>query len=189
MFDTPCKFSVRAFAGVFVVAVALCAQAQTAPSGPAAAATDAAPAADAVAATADTVAVETAQTSTAPNRQGTFKTVHGEVTVVHGNMRSAAVVGGPLRASDRVMTGAQGAAAISLLDGTVIELGANSTVDLAQFRFDSTTDEGSMLVKLTHGTLRMITGLIAKTQPEQVKVATPTAVIGVRGTDFIVEAQ
>ena len=37
------------------------------------------------------------------------------------------------------------------------------------------------------GSLRMATGLSAKVTPEQVKVTTPTTVIGVRGTDFIVE--
>ena len=40
---------------------------------------------------------------------------------------------------------------------------------------------------LLRGSLRMATGLIAKVKPEQVKVTTPTTVIGVRGTDFIVE--
>ena len=44
-----------------------------------------------------------------------------------------------------------------------------------------------MLVSLLRGSLRMATGLIAKVKPEQVKVTTPTTVIGVRGTDFIVE--
>ena len=46
-----------------------------------------------------------------------------------------------------------------------------------------------MLVSLLRGSMRMATGLIAKLQPEQVKVTTPTTVIGVRGTDFIVEVK
>ena len=53
-------------------------------------------------------------------RQGTFKTVQGEVTVVRGNVRSAAVVGSPLMAADRVLTGAKSAAAVTLKDGTVL---------------------------------------------------------------------
>lgn len=44
-----------------------------------------------------------------------------------------------------------------------------------------------MLIALAKGSLRLVTGLIAKLRPEQVKVTTPTTVIGVRGTDFIVE--
>ena len=107
--------------------------------------------------------------------------------MVRGNVRSAAVVGGPLMATDRVLTGAKSAAAVTLKDGTVLALGPDSSVDLASFQFDPTTQGGNMLVNLARGTLRVVTGIIAKVQPEQVKVTTPTTVIGVRGTDFIVE--
>jgi len=174
MFATIRKFGIPAALGMLAAVVALGVHAQSAP------APQAAPAAD---------AQEAAPAPQAIERQGLFKAVHGEVTVVRGDARSAAVVGGALHTGDRVITGPQGAATLALLDGTVMELGANSTADLTQFHFDSTTHEGGMLVELARGTMRMITGLIAKTQPEQVKVKTPTAVIGVRGTDFIVEAQ
>ena len=146
----------------------------------------AAPAAPTAAAVAPAPATETAAVS-GDARQGTFKTVQGEVTVVRGNVRSAAVVGGPLMATDRVLTGAKSAAAVTLKDGTVLALGPDSSVDLASFQFDPTTQGGNMLVNLARGTLRVVTGIIAKVQPEQVKVTTPTTVIGVRGTDFIVE--
>ena len=174
MFATTRKFGIPAALGMLATAVALGVHAQSAPTPQA---------------TPPASMQEVAPAPQAIERQGIFKAVHGEVTVVRGAARSAAMVGSALHTSDRVITGPQGAATLALLDGTVIELGANSTADLAQFRFDSTTNEGGMLVDLTRGTLRMITGLIAKTQPEQVKVKTPTAVIGVRGTDFIVEAQ
>ena len=120
-------------------------------------------------------------------REGTFKAVQGEVTVVRGNARSAAVVGGPVHATDRLITGPKSAAALTLKDGTVLAVGPDSVMDLSEFAFNSTTQEGSMLVNLVRGSLRMATGLIAKLKPEQVKVTTPTTVIGVRGTDFIVE--
>ena len=60
-------------------------------------------------------------------------------------------------------------------------------VDLSTFDYNPTTHEGNLLVDVLRGTLRMTTGLIAKLKPGQVKVITPTSVIGVRGTDFIVE--
>ena len=78
-------------------------------------------------------------------------------------------------------------AAVTLLDGTVLTIGPDSALDLSQYQFNPTTQEGSVLVNLMRGSLRMVTGLIAKLKPEQVKVTTPTSVIGVRGTDFIVE--
>lgn len=123
------------------------------------------------------------------DRQGTFKAVQGEVTLVRADVRRAAVVGGGFSRTDRLVTGAASAASLKLEDGTVLAVGPNSTVELEQFAFDSTTQEGNMVVKLLRGSLRMITGLIAKLTPEKVNVQTPTAVIGVRGTDFIVEAK
>lgn len=122
-------------------------------------------------------------------RLGTFKTVQGQVTLAQGDTRRAAVVGGALLPQERLSTGADGIAAVTLRDGTVLTLGPDSSLDLAEFDFNSTTQEGSMWVKLARGSLRVITGLIAKLQPEKVKVTTPTAVIGVRGTDFIVETR
>lgn len=120
-------------------------------------------------------------------REGTFKTVRGDVTVVRDNARLAAIVGGGLDTSDRILTGPDSAAAVTLKDGTVLSVGPDSVVDLSQFQFNSTTQNGNLLVNLLRGTLRMTTGLIAKVRPEQVKVTTPTTVIGVRGTDLIVE--
>jgi len=120
-------------------------------------------------------------------RQGTFKTVRGTVTRVHEGAGSPAAVGDPVWVGDRVLSGPKSAAALTLLDGTVLSLGPDSSVDLAQFDFDPTTQEGNVLIALAKGSLRLVTGLIAKLRPEQVKVTTPTTVIGVRGTDFIVE--
>ena len=120
-------------------------------------------------------------------REGTFKAVQGEFTVVRDNSRSAAVVGAGVHTTDRIVTGPKSAASLTLKDGTVLAVGPDSVMDLSEFAFNSTTQEGSMLVNLVRGSLRMATGLIAKLKPEQVKVTTPTTVIGVRGTDFIVE--
>lgn len=131
-----------------------------------------------------------AEASPAPGsdgREGTFKAVQGEVTVVRGTTRSAAVVGAGVQASDRIVTGPKSAASVTLRDGTRLSVGPDSTMDLSTFEFNPTTEEGSVLVALLRGSLRMATGLIAKIKPEQVKVTTPTSVIGVRGTDFIVE--
>ena len=134
-----------------------------------------------------TVFAQAPAATVADAREGTFKTVQGDVTVVRGHVRSAAVVGDGLRIADRVLTGDASAAAITLKDGTVLSIGAGSSVDLAEFQFNPTTHDGHVLISLLRGSLRVVTGLIAKLKPEQVKVTTPTTVIGVRGTDFIVE--
>jgi len=134
------------------------------------------------------MSIANAQTPAAGGpRDGTIKAVQGSVTVVRDNVSTAAVVGGAVHSSDRIQTGEASATAITLMDGTVLSIGPSSEVELSAFQFNPTTNEGNILVRTLRGTLRMVTGLIAKLKPEQVKVTTPTAVIGVRGTDFIVD--
>ncbi len=119
-------------------------------------------------------------------RAGTFKQVQGEVRLAGRPDRPAP--GDAVREGDRLQTGRQGAVNLVLRDGTVLAVGPNSEVDLSEFQFNATTQEGSALVNLLRGSVRVITGLMVKTQPERFQVRTPTAVVGVRGTDFIVEA-
>ena len=68
-------------------------------------------------------------------------------------------------------------------------MGPNTTMDLSKFQFDATTQEGNFLLDLLQGSVRVVTGLLAPINPDLFKVQTPTSVVGVRGTDFIVETQ
>lgn len=132
-----------------------------------------------------------AQTATAPvdaQRVGTFKQIQGDIQLGKEAGRPAPAPGDALRQGDRVRTGTTGGASIVLKDGTVLSMGPNTTVDLSQFQFDSTTQNGNFLLDVLQGSVRVVTGLMAKVNPERFKVRTPTAVVGVRGTDFIVEA-
>ncbi|RYF33926.1 MAG: hypothetical protein EOO26_06355 [Comamonadaceae bacterium] len=120
---------------------------------------------------------------------GFMKNVRGDVQLL-----SASGVMRPARAGDvvapieRIVTGRDGAASVVLRDGTTMVLGPSSRLDLKEFSFDATTQDGGMIVSLLRGTLRMITGLIGKSNPDAVRVETQTATIGIRGTDFIVQA-
>ena len=121
-------------------------------------------------------------------RAGTFKQVQGEIRLGTDAGRPAPQSGDALRAGERIATGKDGAASLVLKDGTVLTLGPNTTANLSQFQFDATTQEGNFVLELLQGSVRVVTGLLAKINPDRFKVKTPTAVVGVRGTDFIVEA-
>jgi hypothetical protein len=124
----------------------------------------------------------------ANERSGVFKNLEGEVSVIRAGKSLPAASGGGLMEGDRVVTGAKGAASLILKDGTVLTVGPNSSVDLTHYIYDTTSQNGSVLVNLIQGTVRMVTGIMGKTNPELIKITTPTSVVGVRGTDFIVEA-
>jgi len=121
-------------------------------------------------------------------RAGTLKAVQGEVVIVgQGNARRPATPGAALFVRDRLVSGPQSGASVVLRDGTGITLGPSSQIDFTVFAFDSTTQRGSLLVHVLEGSIRVATGLLARFSPELFKVTTPTSVVGVRGTDFIVE--
>lgn len=121
------------------------------------------------------------------NRSGTFKTVQGAVSVGSSDVRRVVVSGGGVAESERVQTDATGAAVLTLRDGTTIAIGPNTTVDLTRFQFDGTTQQGSLVIRVLQGTVRMVTGILGKIQPDNIKVNTPASTVSVRGTDFIVE--
>ncbi|MBA4260971.1 MAG: hypothetical protein C0443_02825 [Comamonadaceae bacterium] len=130
---------------------------------------------------------QTAPLTPEVQRVGTFKQVQGEAWIGVADARRAPTPGDGLRQAERVSTGQTGAATITLKDGTVLTLGPNTTVDLNQFQFDATTQKGHFALDLLQGSIRVVTGLLARINPDLFKVTTPTAVVGVRGTDFIVE--
>ncbi|MGO9605066.1 MAG: FecR domain-containing protein [Candidatus Binataceae bacterium] len=127
-----------------------------------------------------------AQTQNAQIAQ--VKTVSGQVTIVRGDGKLPAKVGDALFEKDTIETGADGAVGITFIDNTVMSAGPNSEVVLEEFQFDSSNFKGSMLTDLRKGTLSMVSGDIAKSSPEAMKVKTPTAILGVRGTRFVIQA-
>jgi hypothetical protein len=129
-------------------------------------------------------------TATPPELQaGTIKSVRGDVQLLSasGTQRPASP-GDVLMPIDRVLTGTDAAASVVLRDGTMMVVGPSSRLDIKEFHFDATTQDGGLLVSLLRGSMRMITGLIGKKQPDAVRIETQTATIGIRGTDFIVQA-
>jgi hypothetical protein len=118
---------------------------------------------------------------------GVVKNVSGSARIERGGAVLPVLVGTSVQARDRIVTGGDGSVGITLKDDTRLSAGPNSVLALDQFAFNSTTNEGLISLQVLKGTLRSITGLIARQSPTALAVRTPTATIGIRGTDFIVE--
>ena len=97
-----------------------------------------------------------------------------------------ATLGAVVQAGDVVVTGADGSVGITFLDNSLLSAGPNSVLAIDQFAFDSTTHQGSFESSLKKGTLAVVSGKLAKQSPDAMKVRTPAAVLGVRGTEFLV---
>ena len=95
-------------------------------------------------------------------------------------------MGAAVQAGDVVSTGPDGSVGITFLDNSLLSAGPNSVLAVDRFAFDSTTHQGSFESSLRTGTLAVVSGKLAKQSPEAMKVRTPAAVLGVRGTEFLV---
>ena len=120
---------------------------------------------------------------------GQIKTLTGTVRIGRAHTEHPAKVGDLLEEADTVVTGADGSVGITFIDNSRFSLGPNSRIALAQFRFNPTTHAGNFLTEMQHGTLAIISGHIAGHSPEAMKVRTPTAILGVRGTRFVVKVE
>ena len=118
-------------------------------------------------------------------RIGQVKTVSGEAAIVRGDARRAAKPGDAVYTKDVIETGDKGSIGITFIDNTVFSAGPNSQLALDQFRIDPTS--GEMLAEMKRGTLSVVSGDITKKSPGAMKIKTPNAVLGVRGTTFAVQ--
>ena len=84
---------------------------------------------------------------------------------------------------DEVTTG-QGRTAINFVDDTRVEITEHSKLIIDEFVYDPANNEGGFTLTAALGTVRYASGQIAKDNRENIKIQTPTATIGVRGTDF-----
>lgn len=125
----------------------------------------------------------------AADAAGIVKRLQGTVALQRGEQRLPVAAGTAVQVGDRLVTGADGTVGLTMADDTLLTAGPGSTLVISEFRFNSTTNEGSLLATLLKGTLHVVTGLIARQTPQNVNVQTRNAVMGVRGTEFIVEAR
>ena len=116
-----------------------------------------------------------------------IKTATAPAFILRGGSKVPAVPGSALYVKDVLQTDAGGAIGLTFSDNSVLSVGPSSEVALAEYNFDSSNFTGSMLTDIHSGTLSMVSGDIARSSPSAMKVRTPTAILGVRGTSFAVE--
>ena len=122
-------------------------------------------------------------------RTGIVKVVSGDVRIRDAQGERALKSGDAVLESARFISAKDASASMVLRDGTTLVLGNNSQFEVQKFAFDATTQNGSIFVNLLQGSMRMLTGLIAKANPDLIQVKTKTLSVGIRGTDFIVETE
>lgn len=116
-----------------------------------------------------------------------IKSSSGAASIERGNARLSATPGLLLMVGDRIVTGKNGRIGLSFVDNTRFAIGPNSRVAVSKFDYDRTRQQGEFLTQVDRGSLAVVSGRIAKSGRDTMKVRTPNSLLGVRGTRFIVE--
>ena len=117
------------------------------------------------------------------------RTCSGTVHVERDGQKLAAASGMGVRQSDVLVTGADGSVGVTFLDNSLLSIGPGSALAIDRYSFDSTTHDGHFDASLKRGTLAVVSGRIVKRSPEAMRVRTPSTIMGVRGTEFVVKVE
>jgi hypothetical protein len=115
---------------------------------------------------------------------GTIQQVTGNVTITSAD--NVTRIAGPkekIQSGDTISTEAKSESLVKMADDSTVLVRPNTRFQFTEYKYEKAATDSS-LVTLLRGTVRMVTGLIGKRHPTNVRVNTITATIGVRGTDF-----
>lgn len=118
---------------------------------------------------------------------GLVKNVTGEVVIHRGDTAITAAPGVPLQATDTLVSGSDSTGGIVFNDGTLLSIGPSSEIDIEQYVFEPSAEQYDFSLYIKKGSAVYSSGKIGKLAPEKIKVKTPRATLGVRGTSFIVD--
>jgi hypothetical protein len=109
----------------------------------------------------------------------------GDTILVRGSSFSTPVRRDvPIRSGDRIRTGSDGRVQLRFSDGAMMSIQPDSDFRIDAYAFDAVRQRSFFV--LMHGSLRAVSGSIGKRNRDEWRLKTPTATIGIRGTEFTV---
>jgi hypothetical protein len=114
---------------------------------------------------------------------GTVSLIEGDVRVLDRVLRGRRpAVGDPVYEGESIVTGADGEVHLDMQDGGYIGVRPGTKMQIIDFKAEGGSDDG-FLLNLLEGSFRAVTGWITRGN-RRAEVTTPTATIGIRGTDY-----
>jgi hypothetical protein len=120
---------------------------------------------------------------------GRIKTVSGVAFIVRNGAEVPAQAGQVVYESDSLRTGADGKIGVTLKDDTRLALGPGSEVKVERFAYAPGTASLGMVLKFVKGVTAYVSGRLAKLAPDSIRLETPSAIVGVRGTTLAIRVQ
>ncbi len=119
----------------------------------------------------------------------TVQKVSGITTVVRDGRTLSAKIGLEIWENDTLRTGSNGSIGVVFSDDTVLSLGPESILVIDEFIFAPRQEKFAIVLRMIKGTAAYLSGLISKLAPESAHFETPSASIGIRGTQFFVKVE
>jgi hypothetical protein len=117
-----------------------------------------------------------------PAAAGHVKTVSGTATIVREQGVVQLKAGDAVYATDTLRTGADGTLGVTLRDDTRVSLGPNSEVRIDRYVYAPGEGGLGMVLKFLRGVGVYVSGRMSKLAPDAIRLETPSAIVGVRGT-------
>jgi hypothetical protein len=124
----------------------------------------------------------TAVSAQEPAAIGRVKIASGSVFIVRASGLVPAQAGQAVFEADGLRTGPDGRIGITLQDDTRVSLGPSSEVRLDRFVYATGDGQLGFVLRMIRGVAAYVSGRIAKLSPDAVRLETPQAIVGVRGT-------
>ena len=121
-------------------------------------------------------------------QSGEFTFVFGSVTIERASTRITPIRGTTIGPQDVILTGADGMAQLSMVDGAKLSLRSNSQLLVQQYPV-SVNDPPGVVLNLVRGTLRTFTTALTGANRAGYKLNTKIATVGIRGSGGILEHQ
>lgn len=116
---------------------------------------------------------------------GIVERMQGNAQVINSSGQKSLSVKAEVFQGDQITTSNDSEMLIRMTDGAVLALRPNTNMTVTEYHFDNKdSSHDNIFVRLLKGGFRTVTGAIGKKNPQKVKFNTPTATIGIRGTDF-----
>jgi hypothetical protein len=135
------------------------------------------------------VAAATPAQAQQPSAAGRIKVVSGSAFIVRESKLVPAQVGQDVYAADGLQTGANGRIGVTLKDDTRVSLGPSSEVRLERFAYATADGRLGLVLKIVRGVVAYVSGRIAKLSPDSIRLETPAAIVGVRGTSLAIRVE
>jgi hypothetical protein len=124
-----------------------------------------------------------------PSPAGHVKTASGSAFIVRQNATLPARPGDVVFETDALRTGADGIVGVTLKDDTRLSLGPSSEVRLERYVYAPGEGGFGMVLNFVRGAAAYVSGRMAKLAPDSIRLETPAAIVGVRGTTVAVRVE